>query len=140
MMQGSSTGVFQQRTPPVSGDRARGGWGWRSRRTRSVVLAQLVVLRLMAGHRRTRGIMLAAGFVAAAWMATLVTGGRGAETLGPALFVAGMVLFALGTACSLRPCRDRERPGSGGAARSLNGAHRTLRACREHQAFLARGG
>jgi MFS family permease len=64
--------------------------------TVTVVLAQLVVLRMMAGRRRTRGVMLAAGFVAAAWTATLLAGGQGARTAGPMLFTAAMVLFALG--------------------------------------------
>jgi MFS family permease len=64
--------------------------------TVTVVLAQLFVLRMMAGRRRTRGVMLAAGFVAAAWTATLLAGGQGAHATGPLLFTAAMVLFALG--------------------------------------------
>jgi MFS family permease len=64
--------------------------------TITVLLAQLVVLRLMAGHRRTRGVMASATLIAAAWTATLVAGGYGGESAGPVLFVAAMVLFALG--------------------------------------------
>ena len=61
----------------------------------TVVLAQLVMLRLLAGRRRTRGVMIAAGFVAAAWMATLI-GGIGVGSAGSTMFVVAMVLFAVG--------------------------------------------
>jgi MFS family permease len=64
--------------------------------TVTVVLAQLVVLRLMAGRRRTRGVILAAGFVAAAWLMTMLGGSHALTRMSPALFVAAMVLFALG--------------------------------------------
>ncbi|GIF69929.1 MFS transporter [Asanoa ishikariensis] len=58
----------------------------------TVVVAQLVVLRMMTGRRRTRGIALAAAFMAAAWAMTLFAGSRGALPL----FVAAMVLFGIG--------------------------------------------
>jgi MFS family permease len=61
----------------------------------TVVIAQLVVLRWMAGRRRTRGVVLAAMSVAAAWAVTLAAAGR-AGSVGTALFVVAMVLFGLG--------------------------------------------
>jgi MFS family permease len=64
--------------------------------TVTVVVAQLVVLRLMAGRRRTRGVILAAGFVAAAWLMTMLGGSHAMTRVSPVLFVAAMVLFALG--------------------------------------------
>jgi MFS family permease len=64
--------------------------------TVTVVVAQLVVLRLMAGRRRTRGVILAAGLVAAAWLVTMLGGSHAITRVGPALFVAAMVLFGLG--------------------------------------------
>lgn len=64
--------------------------------TVTVVLVQLVVLRLMTGRRRTRGMMLSAAFVATAWMVTLAAGARGPESVSTILFVLAMVLFALG--------------------------------------------
>lgn len=63
--------------------------------TITVVAAQLVVLRLMGGRRRTRGVMLSAAFVAAAWLATLVAAGR-TELTATVFFVGAMVLFGLG--------------------------------------------
>jgi MFS family permease len=64
--------------------------------TLTVVAAQLIVLRLMAGCRRTRGVMLSATFVAAAWIATLIAASAGAGTTGLIVFVAAMALFGLG--------------------------------------------
>jgi MFS family permease len=64
--------------------------------TVTVVLAQLVVLRLMAGRRRTRGVILAAGFVAAAWLTTMLACSDAVTRVSTALFAAAMVLFALG--------------------------------------------
>jgi MFS family permease len=64
--------------------------------TVTVVAAQLVVLRLLAGRRRTRGVILAAGFVAAAWLTTMLAGSHTTGRVSPALFVAAMVLFAVG--------------------------------------------
>ncbi|SNT60753.1 Na+/melibiose symporter [Asanoa hainanensis] len=58
----------------------------------TVVVAQLVVLRLMTGRRRTRGIALAAAFMATAWAVTLFAGWQAV----PLLFVAAMVLFGIG--------------------------------------------
>ncbi len=64
--------------------------------TVTVVGAQLVVLRLMAGRRRTRGVVVSAAFVAAAWLATMLGGSHALTRIGPVLFVVAMVLFALG--------------------------------------------
>jgi MFS family permease len=50
----------------------------------------------MAGRRRTRGVILAAGFVAAAWLTTMLAGTHPVTRVSPALFVAAMVLLALG--------------------------------------------
>src|SRR6185437_3225192 len=63
--------------------------------TITVVAAQLVVLRLMCGHRRTRGVMLSAAFVGVAWLATLGAAGR-TEATATVFFVGAMVLFGLG--------------------------------------------
>jgi MFS family permease len=63
--------------------------------TVTVVVAQLPVLRLMAGHRRTRGIALSSAFVGAAWLTTLGAAAVAGTTSTP-LFVAAMVLFGLG--------------------------------------------
>jgi MFS family permease len=63
--------------------------------TITVVAAQLVVLRLMAGRRRTRGVVLSSAFVGVAWLVTLVAAGQ-AETTATVLFVVAMVLFGLG--------------------------------------------
>jgi hypothetical protein len=62
--------------------------------TITIVFAQLIVLRLLAGHRRTRGVMLSAAFIAAAWVATLIAARAGSSAV--TLFVLAMVLFGLG--------------------------------------------
>jgi MFS family permease len=64
--------------------------------TVTVVVAQLAVLRLMAGRRRTRGVILAAGLVAAAWLTTMLAGTHPMTRVSPVLFTAAMVLLALG--------------------------------------------
>jgi MFS family permease len=61
--------------------------------TCAVVLLQLPVLRAMSGRRRTRGLALSAGFVAAAWAVTVSAGLLDA---GVAAYAAAMVLVAAG--------------------------------------------
>jgi MFS family permease len=60
-----------------------------------VVAVQLVVLKMMTGRLRTRGLMLMCGFWAAAWAATLL-GGEFGGGLSVALFVSAMALFGVG--------------------------------------------
>ncbi|MEU0483512.1 MFS transporter [Streptosporangium sp. NPDC006013] len=63
-----------------------------------VVVAQLFVLRLMTGRRRTRGFALCAVLMAAAWATVLVTpllGGGGIALTG---FTIALTLFAIGDA------------------------------------------
>jgi MFS family permease len=64
--------------------------------TVTVVGAQLFVLRLMAGRRRTTGIVLACACWGAAWAMTLVVGGFGGGTAAVLGFTLAMVVFALG--------------------------------------------
>jgi MFS family permease len=64
--------------------------------TLAVVIAQLVVLRLMRGRRRTSGLIVLCGFWACAWALTLVAGGLGGGTAAVAGFAAANVAFALG--------------------------------------------
>jgi MFS family permease len=64
--------------------------------TLTVVAAQLVVLRLMIGSRRTRGVVASSAFVAAAWIATILAAGLGGGAAGVIVFAAAMVLFGLG--------------------------------------------
>jgi MFS family permease len=64
--------------------------------TLAVVLAQLLVLRLARGRRRTRAVMLLCAFWAATWATVLAAGelpGEVAATIG---FSAAMVVFAIG--------------------------------------------
>ena len=64
--------------------------------TITVVVMQLVVLRWLAGHRRTTGVALAATAWAASW-AVVITGGHlGSGAAAEAAFVAAMVIFAIG--------------------------------------------
>jgi len=63
--------------------------------TFTVVAAQLVVLRLMSGHRRTTSVALACGFWALAWAVTLLAGMAGGQ-LAVATFAAALVVFAIG--------------------------------------------
>ena len=64
--------------------------------TITVVAMQLVVLRWLAGRRRTTGVALAATAWAASW-AIVIAGGRlGSGAAAEAAFVAAMVIFALG--------------------------------------------
>ncbi|HUH08571.1 MAG TPA: MFS transporter [Egibacteraceae bacterium] len=64
--------------------------------TLTVVLAQLIVLRLMAGRRRTRAIMLACALWALTWAITIVAGEVTAGAAAAVTFALAMVLFALG--------------------------------------------
>lgn len=64
--------------------------------TFTVVIAQLVVLRLMRGRRRTSGLIVLCGFWATTWALTLAAGSLGAGGAAVAGFVAANVAFALG--------------------------------------------
>ncbi|GAA2876598.1 MFS transporter [Streptosporangium fragile] len=64
--------------------------------TLTVVLAQLLVLRLLAGRRRSRGFALSAGLMAAAWAAVPVAALLGGGTAGATGFVVVMTVFAVG--------------------------------------------
>jgi len=64
--------------------------------TLTVVVAQLFVLRWLAGRRRTTGVALAATAWAASW-AVVIAGGRlGGGAAAAAAFVIAMVIFAVG--------------------------------------------
>ena len=62
----------------------------------AVVGFQLVVLKLLAGRRRTRAVMLVCAPWAAAWAVTLLAGGVGDHSVGLAMFALAMILIALG--------------------------------------------
>ena len=64
--------------------------------TVTVVVLQLVVLRWLAGRRRTTGVALAATAWAASWAAVLAGGRLGSGAAAEAAFVAAMVIFAVG--------------------------------------------
>lgn len=64
--------------------------------TITVVLAQLVTLRLMEGHRRTRGIVLMAILWGATWAITYAAGEVLSATAAVAAFAVAMIIFALG--------------------------------------------
>ena len=64
--------------------------------TITVVLAQLVTLRVMEGHRRTRGIALMAVLWAATWVITLATGRLLSGGAAVAVFAVAMIVFAVG--------------------------------------------
>src|SRR5262249_42212798 len=57
---------------------------------------QLVVLRLLAGYRRSRCIALGCAVWAAAWTVTLVAGTLGGGPAGVIAFSSAMVLIGLG--------------------------------------------
>jgi MFS family permease len=63
--------------------------------TLTVVAAQLLVLKLLTGRRRTRAVMLACGCWAATWTVTLAAGQLGGGT-AVAMFVLAMAIFAVG--------------------------------------------
>lgn len=64
--------------------------------TLTVVVAQLFVLRLLAGHRRTTGVALAATAWAASWAVVIAGGHFGGGAAAEAAFVIAMVIFAIG--------------------------------------------
>jgi hypothetical protein len=63
--------------------------------TLTVVAAQLVVLRLLAGRRRTTGAALAAATWAASW-AVVVIGGHLGGVAADAAFITAMAIFGVG--------------------------------------------
>ncbi len=64
--------------------------------TITVVGAQLLTLRLLAGRRRTTAIVLVAALWTAAWSVALVAGALAAGSAAPALLTVTMVLLAAG--------------------------------------------
>ena len=64
--------------------------------TFAVVAAQLVVLRLLGGRRRTHGIALVGAAWAGSWTLALAAGGLGGGPAGAVAFGVVMVLFAIG--------------------------------------------
>ncbi|MEV4379924.1 MFS transporter [Streptosporangium sp. NPDC049644] len=66
--------------------------------TCTIVVAQLFVLRLMTGRRRTRGFALCAVLMAAAWVTVLATPLLGDGGLVLAGFTIALMLFAVGDA------------------------------------------
>ncbi len=64
--------------------------------TLTVVVVQLIVLRGLAGHRRTTGAALAAAAWAATWVVVLAGGHLGGGPAAEAAFAIAMVIFALG--------------------------------------------
>jgi MFS family permease len=62
----------------------------------AVVGFQLVVLKLMAGRRRTRAVMLVSAAWALAWAVTLLAVGLGNHSATLAMFSLAMVLIAIG--------------------------------------------
>jgi MFS family permease len=64
--------------------------------TITVVGAQLLTLRLLAGRRRTTAIVLVAALWAAAWSVALAAGTLAAGSAAPALLTVTMVLLAAG--------------------------------------------
>ena len=63
--------------------------------TITIVLAQLLVLRLVTGRTRTTTLAAACAFWAAAWAVTLTAGNLGHGTSAVAGFALAMVVFAL---------------------------------------------
>lgn len=70
--------------------------------TLTVVLAQLFVLRALAGHRRTTAAALAAAAWAASWAVVIAGGHLGGGAAAEIAFAAATVIFALGE-CLLAP-------------------------------------
>jgi MFS family permease len=62
----------------------------------TVMVLQLVVLRWLAGRRRTTGVALAATAWAASWAVVIVGGHLGGGVAAEAAFVTAMVIFAIG--------------------------------------------
>jgi MFS family permease len=64
--------------------------------TFTIVLFQFVVSKRIKGRRRTRGLMVQAGFWAAAWTLTLAAGELAWGNAAPVAFVGAAVLLAFG--------------------------------------------
>jgi MFS family permease len=64
--------------------------------TLTVMAVQLVVLRRLAGRRRTTGVALAAVAWAVCWAAVIVGGHLGGGTAAETAFVGAMIIFAVG--------------------------------------------
>lgn len=64
--------------------------------TAFIVLTQFVVLKRLAGHRRTRAVVVLSALWAACWAVTLVAGHLGGGVLAIGGFLVSMVLFAAG--------------------------------------------
>lgn len=62
----------------------------------TVMVLQLVVLRWLAGHRRTTGVALAATAWAASWAVVIVGGHLGGGAAAEIAFVIAMVIFGIG--------------------------------------------
>jgi MFS family permease len=62
----------------------------------TVVVAQLVVLRLLRRRRRTSGLVVLCGLWALCWALVLAAGGLGAGPAALVVFAAANVVFALG--------------------------------------------
>ena len=70
--------------------------------TLTVVTAQLLILRWLAGRRRTTAAALAATAWAASWATVIAAGHLGNGLAAQAAFAAAMIIFALGE-CLLSP-------------------------------------
>ena len=64
--------------------------------TITVVVAQLVVLRLLGGRRRTRAVIGVCGLWAATWAVTIIAGGLDGGAIAIATFALSMIFFAVG--------------------------------------------
>ena len=73
--------------------------------TLTVMAVQLVVLRRLAGRRRTTGVALAAAAWAVCWAVVIVGGHFGGGAAAEAAFVTAMAVFAVGETLSPRRCR-----------------------------------
>ena len=85
--------------------------------TLTVVAAQLLILRRLAGHQRTTAVALAAAW-AASWAMMTAAGHLGGGAAAVTAFAAAMVIFALGE-CLLSPTlpaiiNDLAPPGAAG--------------------------
>ena len=88
--------------------------------TATVVVAQLIVLKLVRGRRRTRVVMVLAACWAATWAIVLVAGNAGGGTTGLVLYRArGGDLRARGDAACSDPSRDGQRPCARRPARAV---------------------
>jgi len=91
--------------------------------TLTVVFAQLLILRWLAGRRRTTAIALAAATWAASWVVVIAAGHLGGGTAAEAAFAGAMIIFALGE-CLLSPTlpaiiNDVAPPGAAGRYNGL---------------------